>query len=101
MAALAGSTSILFCGLISDDMEMVLSFHAIAVVLAILAAASGYTGLYHMRGFELRGSPEENLDLPGTSVISQMKQVLTQNNFCLFLIMGSFQAFHSTSSVTS
>ncbi|XP_038395990.1 transmembrane protein 180 isoform X5 [Canis lupus familiaris] len=93
MASLVGSTSILFCGLISDNMEILLNFQAVAVVIAILASASLYTGMYHMNRFEPKRSLEENLfseseqDLPWTSVVSLMRQVLTQKNFCLFLCL--------------
>uniref|UniRef100_G1LA06 Major facilitator superfamily domain containing 13A n=1 Tax=Ailuropoda melanoleuca TaxID=9646 RepID=G1LA06_AILME len=102
MISLVGSTSVLFCGLISDNMEILLSFQAVAVVIAILAVASLYTGMYHMNHFEPTRSPEENLfseseqDLPWTSVVSLMRQILTQKNFCLFLIMNFFQVFHLT-----
>ncbi|XP_048967251.1 transmembrane protein 180-like isoform X8 [Canis lupus dingo] len=75
---------------------------AVAVVIAILASASLYTGMYHMNRFEPKRSLEENLfseseqDLPWTSVVSLMRQVLTQKNFCLFLVMNFFQVFHLT-----
>ncbi|XP_016078220.1 PREDICTED: transmembrane protein 180 [Miniopterus natalensis] len=102
VAVLVRSTSILFCGLVSDNMEILLNFQTFAVVLAILAAASLYAGMYHMRCFEPKRSPKENLfseselDPPWTSVVSQMGQVLTQKNFCLFLIMNFLQVFHLT-----
>lgn len=102
MTSLVGSTSVLFCGLISDNMEILLNFQAVAVVIAILAVASLYTGMYHMNHFEPTRSPEENLfseseqDLPWTSVVSLMRLILTQKNFRLFLIMNFFQVFHLT-----
>lgn len=44
MAAPVGSPSILFCGLVSDNMGMLLTFQAVAVVIATLAAAGLYAG---------------------------------------------------------
>ncbi|XP_072798854.1 transmembrane protein 180-like isoform X2 [Vicugna pacos] len=99
VASLVGSTSILFCGLISDNMEILLNFQATAIVIAILATVSLYTGMCHMSRLEPKRSLEENLfsesdqDLPWTSVVSLMRQILTQKNFCLFLIMNFFQVF--------
>ena len=40
VASLVGSTSLLFCGLVSDNVEFVLNFQAIAVVIAMLATTS-------------------------------------------------------------
>ncbi|XP_049495118.1 transmembrane protein 180-like isoform X2 [Panthera uncia] len=102
VASLVGSTSILFGGLISDNMEIFFNFQAFAVLIAILATASLYTGMYHMSHFGPKRSPEENLfseseqDLPWTSIVSLMRQLLTQKNFCLFLVMSFFQVFHLT-----
>ncbi|XP_012500392.1 PREDICTED: transmembrane protein 180 [Propithecus coquereli] len=75
---------------------------AIAIVIAFLAAASLYAGMYHMRHFELKRSPKENLlleneeDLAWTTVVLAMRQILSQKNFYLFLIMNFFQVFHLT-----
>ncbi|XP_027465800.1 transmembrane protein 180-like isoform X1 [Zalophus californianus] len=102
MTSLVGSTSVLFCALISDNMEILLNFQAVAVVIAILAMASIYTGIYHMKHFEPTRSPGENLfseseqDLPWTSMVSLIRQILTQKNFHLFLITNFFQVFHLT-----
>ncbi|XP_073744094.1 transmembrane protein 180-like isoform X1 [Callorhinus ursinus] len=102
MTSLVGSTSVLFCALISDNMEILLNFQAVAVVIAILAVASIYTGIYHMKHFEPTRSPGENLfseseqDLPWTSMVSLIRQILTQKNFRLFLITNFFQVFHLT-----
>ncbi|XP_006942298.1 transmembrane protein 180-like isoform X1 [Felis catus] len=102
VASLVGSTSILFGGLISDNMEIFFNFQAFAVLIAILATASLYTGMYRMSHLGPKRSPEENLfseseqDLPWTSIVSLMRQLLTQKNFCLFLIMSFFQVFHLT-----
>lgn len=44
VAARVGSPSILFCGLVSDNMGILLTFQAVAVVIAMLAAAGLYAG---------------------------------------------------------
>jgi Na+/melibiose symporter-like transporter len=102
VASLVGSTSVLLCGLISKNMEILPSFQAIAVVIAFLAAASIYSGMYHMCHFESKRSLEENFlsdskqDVAWTSTILLMRQVLSQRNFYLFMIISFFQAFHLT-----
>nr|XP_034370434.1 transmembrane protein 180-like [Arvicanthis niloticus] len=99
VASLVGSTSILFCGLISHNMEILPNFQAIAVIIAFLASISLYSG---MKRFEFKRNPEENFlseseqELAGTSVISLMRQILPQRNFYIFLIMNFFQVFHLT-----
>ncbi|XP_063137072.1 transmembrane protein 180 isoform X4 [Rattus norvegicus] len=102
VASLVGSTSILFCGLISHNMEILPNFQAIAVLIAFLALISFYSGMFHMRRFEFQRIPEENFlseseqELAGTSVILLMRQILPQRNLYLFLIMNFFQVFHLT-----
>lgn len=102
VASLVGSTSILFCGLISHNMEILPSFRAVSVVIAFLAAISLCSGMFHMRRFEFKRNLEENFlseseqELAGTSVILLMRQLLPQRNFYLFLVMNFFQVFHLT-----
>ncbi|XP_012664326.2 transmembrane protein 180-like [Otolemur garnettii] len=101
VASLVASTSVLFCGLISKNVEILPHFQAVAIVIAFLAAVSLYTGMYHMRHFELKRSPEENLleseeDLAWASIILSVRQLLSQKNCYLFLMMNFFQVFHLT-----
>ncbi|KAM9098762.1 transmembrane protein 180-like isoform 1-T1 [Sarcophilus harrisii] len=103
VASLVGSTSILFCGLISDNMENLPHFQAFSIVIAVLATAClFYTGIYSMSHYELKGSPgetsisESQPELSWASVILLTKQILTQKNFLLFLAMNFFQVFHLT-----
>lgn len=102
VAALAGSTSVLVCGLVSANVDIVPNFQAVTVVIAVLAAASLYAGLFHLGRFEPKRSrkdtlfSESELELPWTSVISLRGQILTQRNLCLFLVMNFFQLFHLT-----
>lgn len=102
VASLLGSTSVLFCGLISHNMEILPSFQVVAVITAFLAVTSLYSGLLHMRPLEHKRNPEETYlaeseqELLWTSTISLMRQILSQRNFHLFLIMNFFQVFHLT-----
>ncbi|XP_007516672.1 transmembrane protein 180 [Erinaceus europaeus] len=101
VASLVGSSGILFCDLVSDNMENLPRFQASAVVIATLAAASLSMGTCYLRRLQPPRSPEDSVwpgeqDLPWTSVLSLMSQILTQRNFRLFLIMNFFQVFHLT-----
>ncbi|XP_021581228.3 transmembrane protein 180 isoform X1 [Ictidomys tridecemlineatus] len=102
VAALVGSTSVLFCGLISNNLEILPKFQSVAIVIAFFAACSLYSGMYYMRYFEPKRSSEENVfleseqDLTWTSVALFLRQILFQKNFFLFLIMSFLQVFHLT-----
>ncbi|XP_052617152.1 transmembrane protein 180-like [Peromyscus californicus insignis] len=102
VASLLGSTSVLFCGLISHNMEILPNFQVVAVVTAFLAATSLYSGMFHMRHFECKRNPKEAFlseseqELAWTSAILPMRQILSQRNFHLFLIVNFFQVFHLT-----
>ncbi|XP_075292305.1 transmembrane protein 180 isoform X2 [Opisthocomus hoazin] len=102
VATLIGSTSILFCGLISDNMENFAYFQAFTVVVAALATACMcYTGKYSTSQYERREICTENADLENgdgafswSSVISLTKQIMTEKNFLFFVTMNFFQVFH-------
>ncbi|NWW78594.1 MF13A protein, partial [Climacteris rufus] len=102
VATLIGSMSVLFCGLISDNMENFASFQAFAVVIAALATACMCcTGKYSTTQYEQReiyaeGAHLEHRDaaLSLASVVSLTKQIMTEKNFLLFVTMNFFQVFH-------
>ncbi|XP_026545094.1 transmembrane protein 180-like isoform X2 [Notechis scutatus] len=103
VASLVGSTSILFCGLISANMERFAYFQAFTVLVAVVATACmSYTGFYSTTQYEQReslmeGSDPESTKAPSLSwslVFSLTRQILTQKNFLLFVIMNFFQVFH-------
>ncbi|MEJ1273888.1 major facilitator superfamily domain containing 13B [Cricetulus griseus] len=102
VASLLGSTSILFCGLISHNMEILPNFQVVAIVISFLASISLYSGMFHMRHSECKRSPEETFlseteqELSWTSTILPMRQLLSQKNFHLFLVTNFFQVFHLT-----
>lgn len=101
VALLVGSTSILFCGLLSANMDNLPNFQAVVIVVAILAIANVYLGTYYMSHFLPPGSPKENQhdfpeseeDLSRTWTILLMRQILSQKNVWLFLVMSFFQLF--------
>ncbi|XP_062999115.1 transmembrane protein 180-like [Elgaria multicarinata webbii] len=102
VATLVGSTSILFCGLISDNMEKFTYFQVFTVVVGIVATACMcYTGMYSTTQYEeketlMEGFAAESAEssLSWSSVILLTKQILTQRNFLLFVMMNFFQVFH-------
>ncbi|XP_019397757.1 PREDICTED: transmembrane protein 180-like [Crocodylus porosus] len=102
VASLVGSTSILFCGLISDNMENFTYFQGFTVLVAVLATACMcYTGMYSTSQYEQRESLMEDTsfgnddrNLSWSSVISLTKQIMTERNFVLFVTMNFFQVFH-------
>ncbi|XP_038619155.1 transmembrane protein 180-like [Tachyglossus aculeatus] len=101
VASLVGSTSILFCGLFSDNMENFPHFQTFSLVVALLSTAClCYTGLYSTSQYELKESPGDNTSPEGKSELSWFsvllltKQILTQKNFLLFLAMNFFQVFN-------
>ncbi|KAM8798640.1 transmembrane protein 180-like [Eudromia elegans] len=102
VATLIGSTSILFCGLISDNMENFVCFQAFTVLVAVLATACMcYTGKYSTSQYEQKESPTEIVNLENSdgalswsSVISLTKQIMAEKNFLFFVTMNFFQVFH-------
>ncbi|XP_063170949.1 transmembrane protein 180-like [Candoia aspera] len=102
VASLVGSTSILFCGLISANMEHFAYFQAFTVLVgAIAAACMCYTGFYSTTQYEqkealMEGSDPESTSTPlsWSSVFSLTGQILAQRNFLLFVVMNFFQVFH-------
>lgn len=97
VATLVGSTSILFCGFISDNMENFIHFQVFTVLVgAVATACMCYTGIYSTTQYEQReAGPESAEKVPSwSSVILLTKQILAQSNFLLFVTMNFFQVFH-------
>ncbi|XP_061079661.1 transmembrane protein 180-like isoform X2 [Conger conger] len=97
-ASLVGSSSVLFCGLLSSNMDDFAAFQKVAVTVAMLACFSmAYTGLYSESRFDSKASDHA----PGPSqpalslraVISLTGQILAQRDFQLFVLMNFFQVF--------
>ncbi|KAM8961632.1 transmembrane protein 180-like [Pelodytes ibericus] len=101
VASLLGSSSILFCGLVSDNMEKFFTFQTFSVFLAVLSTACMiYTGVFGISQYEQKDSSMERskpeASLSWSSVLSLTRQILTQKNFVLFVSMNFFQVFHAT-----
>lgn len=102
VATLIGSTSVLFCGLISDNMENFAYFQAFTVLIAALATACMCcTGKYSTSQYEQREIHTENANLENSdgafslaSVVSLTKQIMTEKNFLCFVTINFFQVFH-------
>ncbi|XP_038007104.1 transmembrane protein 180-like isoform X5 [Motacilla alba alba] len=102
VATLMGSTSVLFCGLVSDNMENFAYFQAFAVLVAALATACMCcTGKYSTSQYERREIHTEEANLENSdgafslaSVVSLTKQIMTEKNFLCFVTMNFFQVFH-------
>ncbi|NWI85738.1 MF13A protein, partial [Pitta sordida] len=102
VATLLGSTSILFCGLLTDNMENFSRFQAFTVLIAALAiACMCCTGKYSTSQYEQRQTCVENAHLDNAdgalslaSVVSLTKQIMTEKNFLFFVTMNFFQVFH-------
>nr|DBA20249.1 TPA: hypothetical protein GDO54_015961 [Pyxicephalus adspersus] len=100
VASLLGSSSILFCGIVSDNMENIPRFQTFTICLAVLSAACMcYTGMFGVSQYEqkyLESNSHSDTSLSWTSVLTLTKQILTQKNFLLFVSMNFFQVFHAT-----
>uniref|UniRef100_F6R4U1 Transmembrane protein 180 n=1 Tax=Xenopus tropicalis TaxID=8364 RepID=F6R4U1_XENTR len=102
VASLLGSSSILICGLVSDNMENFANFQVFTLFLAIVSAACMcYTGVFGVSQYEnmpksFDSSRAVESDLSWASVLTLTKQILTQKNFILFVSMNFFQVFHGT-----
>eukprot|EP00062_Callorhinchus_milii_P008988 gi/632952303/ref/XP_007891777.1/ PREDICTED: transmembrane protein 180-like isoform X2 [Callorhinchus milii] len=101
VATLIGSSSVLFCGLISKNMENFQRFQGFALLVAFLAfGCMYYTGTHSVSQYEQgdRASEKEMAkrasDASWTSVFSLTKQIVMQHNFLFFVIMNLFQVFH-------
>ncbi|KAJ8344928.1 hypothetical protein SKAU_G00291210 [Synaphobranchus kaupii] len=98
VASLVGSSSVLFCGLLSRNMDDFATFQCVAVVVATLACGCmAYTGLYSESRFDSRvpehtpGPTQPGLSL--MAVVSMTLQILAQRDFQLFVLMNFFQVF--------
>ncbi|XP_061701659.1 transmembrane protein 180-like isoform X2 [Syngnathoides biaculeatus] len=98
VASLLGSSSVLFCGLLSKNMEDFAAFQTFAVTVAVLSCGCMlYTGLRSRGRFDDR-APEEPGDpgdpgCPSPSVKTLTWQILLNGDFRHFVLMNFFQVF--------
>lgn len=104
VASLVGSSSVLFCGVVSKNMEDFGTFQAFTVIIAVLSCGCMlYTGLYSESRFDCKGSESdtpESVDQTSDQSacsISTLKsltwQIVTNRDFRLFVFMNFFQVF--------
>lgn len=101
VASLIGSSSILFCGVLSRNMEDFAAFQAFSVLVAVLSCGCMlYTGFYSQSRYDYKGCSAEGACVAGqTSPVSfamlrtLMWQILTNRDFQLFVTMNFFQVF--------
>lgn len=103
VASLVGSSSVLFCGLVSHNMEDYRAFQAFCVLVAVLSCGCMlYTGMNSESRFDSKTQTEGSISssssssesqLSLASVISMTWQILINRDFQLFVIMNFFQVF--------
>lgn len=97
VAMLIGSFSILFCGVLSKNMEDYGSFQAFAVLTAVLSCGCMlYSGFHCESRFDnkhLKDEASENVGISFTLLQSQIWQILTNKDFQHFVAMNFCQVF--------
>ncbi|XP_074552425.1 transmembrane protein 180-like [Halichoeres trimaculatus] len=107
VASLVGSSSVLFCGIISKNMEDFTSFQAYTVLVAILSCGCMlYTGFYCESQYDDKVSQsDEQQSTDQTSSqsgpsFSNLRtliwQIFSNRDFQLFVVMNFFQVFMLT-----
>ncbi|XP_051573643.1 transmembrane protein 180-like [Myxocyprinus asiaticus] len=99
VASLVGSSSVLFSGLISKNMDDFAALQGFTVLVAVLACGCMlYTGFHSESRFDSKSSEQsspgsQKPPLSMSSVLSMTWQILTNRDFLLFVIMNFFQVF--------
>ncbi|KAK3532630.1 hypothetical protein QTP86_027377 [Hemibagrus guttatus] len=98
VASLVGSSSVLFCGLVSQNMDNIFAFQVFCVLVALLGCACMmYTGFHSESRFDTKvteaSSQEQQPPLSFAAVATLTKQILINRDFQLFVIMNFFQVF--------
>ncbi|XP_030592325.1 transmembrane protein 180-like isoform X1 [Archocentrus centrarchus] len=104
VASLIGSSSVLFCGVVSRNMEDFTGFQAFTVLIAVLSCGCMlYTGFHSESRFDNKVNQYESV-VPGSddqtshacsfSTLRMLTwQILTNRDFQLFVLMNFFQVF--------
>lgn len=97
VASLIGSSSILFCGVLTNNMEDFASFQAFNVLIAVLSCGCMlYTGFNCNSRFDNKISESEasqNVGFSFSVLQTQIRQILTNRDFLLFVSMNFCQVF--------
>ncbi|MCJ8746025.1 hypothetical protein PDJAM_G00137040 [Pangasius djambal] len=96
VASLLGSSSVLFCGLVSHNMDDFFAFQMFCVLVALLGCACMvYTGFHSESRFDAKVTEPSSQQPPLSlgAVATMTRQILTNRNFQLFVAMNFFQVF--------
>lgn len=97
VASLIGSSSILFCGVLTRNMEDFAAFQAFTVVIAVLSCGCMlYSGFHCESRFDNKLSEDQgsqSLGVSFTLLQSQIWQILTNKDFQFFVLMNFCQVF--------
>ncbi|XP_061606504.1 transmembrane protein 180-like [Phyllopteryx taeniolatus] len=95
VASLLGSSSVLFCGLLSKNMEDFAAFQGFTVTVAVLSCGCMlYTGLRSRSQFDDKASEESrDSECPPATVKTLTWQILINGDFRHFVLMNFFQVF--------
>ncbi|XP_047215545.1 uncharacterized protein LOC124864711 [Girardinichthys multiradiatus] len=104
VASLIGSSSVLFCGMVSTNMENFKAFQAFTVLIAVISCiCMMYTGMYSESRFDskiiesdVQGCTNQVAGKTACSIFmlkSLTWQILTNKDFQLFVMMNFFQVF--------
>ncbi|MEQ2225013.1 hypothetical protein ILYODFUR_013214 [Ilyodon furcidens] len=104
VASLIGSSSVLFCGMVSTNMENFKAFQAFTVLIAVISCiCMMYTGMYSESRFDskiiepdVQGCANQVAGKTACSIFmlkSLTWQILTNKDFQLFVMMNFFQVF--------
>ncbi|XP_019724371.1 transmembrane protein 180-like isoform X2 [Hippocampus comes] len=100
VASMLGSSSVLFCGMLSKNMEDFPAFQAFAVIVAIISCVCMlYTGFRSQSQFDDKASddfddPTSHRSTCSTPSLKTLTwQILINRDFRLFVLMNFFQVF--------
>ncbi|XP_060798455.1 transmembrane protein 180-like isoform X2 [Neoarius graeffei] len=96
VASLIGSSSVLFCGLVSHNMDNFFAFQVFCMFVAVLGCACMvYTGIHSESRFDTKVTEASSHQPPLSlsAVVSMTWQILTNRDFQLFVVMNFFQVF--------
>lgn len=99
VASLIGSSSILFCGVLSKNMEDFASFQAFTVFIAVISCGCMvYTGFhcesrFDNKLYESEDQASHSLGVSFKFLQSQVWQILTNKDFQIFVLMNFCQVF--------
>ncbi|KAF7690908.1 transmembrane protein 180-like [Silurus meridionalis] len=97
VASMLGSSSVLFCGLVSNNMDNFFAFQVFCVLVALLGCGCMlYTGFHCESRFDAKVAATSSQQQPPLSlaaVATMTREILTNRDFQIFVFMNFFQVF--------